>query len=108
MPTDAGSQALTDPAFRDAVYRVINLIPAGKVATYGQIATLAGLSNQSRLVGRLLKNLPPGTKLPWHRVINSQGKVSNPDPARQLARLAAEDVTPVRGRISLRHYQWQP
>lgn len=90
------------------MYRVVALIPAGKVATYGQVAALAGLANQSRLVGRLLKQLPPGTTLPWHRVINSQGKISNPDPGRQLARLLEEGIVPLQGRISLRHYQWRP
>jgi methylated-DNA-protein-cysteine methyltransferase-like protein len=58
------------------ILEVVALIPFGKVATYGQIAQLAGLPKHARLVGTVLKNLDEGSHLPWHRVINSQGKVS--------------------------------
>lgn len=58
------------------ILEVVALIPFGKVATYGQIAKLAGLPKHARLVGTVLKNLDEGSQLPWHRVINSQGKVS--------------------------------
>ncbi len=90
------------------VYQVLNQIPRGKVASYGQVAALAGMPSHSRLVGRILSNLPRGTRLPWHRVINSQGRITNPDPARQLARLEAEGITLINGRVSLKTYGWQP
>ena len=93
---------------RPMVVTVVSSIPRGRVATYGQIARLAGIPQHARLVGRILSSLPRGTKLPWHRVINSQGRISNPDPARQRARLEGEGITLVNGRVSLRHYQWQP
>lgn len=93
---------------RRQVLQVIHRIPRGKVATYGQIARLAGLPNQSRLVGRILSRLPQGTRLPWHRVINSQGRISNPGADRQRERLEAEGITLLNGRVRLRDYQWQP
>lgn len=93
---------------RGAVLQVVNVIPRGKVATYGQIAALAGMPQQSRLVGRILALLPPGTRLPWHRVINSQGRISNPNAARQQDRLESEGIALVNGRICLKHYQWIP
>lgn len=93
---------------RPLVYQLVAAIPPGKVATYGQIATLAGMPQQSRLVGRILSRLPAGTRLPWHRVINSQGRISNPNRERQRERLASEGVTLVNGRIRLADYQWEP
>lgn len=93
---------------REQVWQIINAIPRGNVCTYGQVANLAGMPQQSRLVGRILARLPNGTKLPWHRVINSQGKLSNPNPDRQKARLEKEGVIFVDGRISLKNYGWNP
>ncbi len=93
---------------QDKVWQIVNQIPKGKVATYGQIATLAGMPAHSRLVGRILSQLPPGTKLPWHRVINSQGKITNPGRRKQIERLQKEGVSPINGKVSLSRYQWQP
>ncbi len=92
---------------KEQVWQIVNAIPKGQVASYGQVARLAGMPQQSRLVGRILSRLPKGTKLPWHRVINSQGKISNPDPERQKGLLASEGVTVVKGRISLKIYGWK-
>ena len=60
------------------IYTVIAGIQAGKVASYGQVATLAGFPQNSRLVGRLLKIMPSDSVIPWHRVVNSQGKIAFP------------------------------
>ena len=57
------------------IYAVIRQVPRGQVATYGQIALIAGAATP-RLVGRALRELPPRRKVPWHRVVNSQGKIS--------------------------------
>lgn len=92
---------------RHQVWQIVHAIPRGKVATYGQIARLAGVPQQSRLVGRILSQLPNSTKLPWHRVVNSQGKISNPNPERQQQRLEREGITLIRGRVSLKIYGWQ-
>ncbi|HJP50339.1 MAG TPA: methylated-DNA--[protein]-cysteine S-methyltransferase [Pseudomonadales bacterium] len=89
------------------VWQIVNAIPQGSVATYGQVARLAGAPQHSRLVGRIISQLPRSTRLPWHRVINSQGKISNPNPKRQQDRLEQEGIVVLRGRISLKQYQWQ-
>ena len=58
------------------IYDIIYSIPYGKVATYGQIARLAGLPNGARQVGYALHNLKEGTEVPWYRVINRKGQIS--------------------------------
>ena len=93
---------------REQVWQIVNAIPRGRICTYGQVANLAGMPQQSRLVGRILARLPKGTRLPWHRVINSQGKISNPDPERQKERLEKEGIVFVNGRINLKAYRWVP
>jgi len=59
-----------------AICAVIRRIPVGWVATYGQVAAMAGMPRRARLVGRVLQRLDPGTKIPWHRVVNAKGEVS--------------------------------
>ena len=59
-----------------AICAVIRRIPKGWVATYGQVAAMAGLPRRARLVGRVLQQLDPGTDIPWHRVVNAKGQVS--------------------------------
>ena len=61
---------------RQRIYTVVRRIPRGRVATYGQVAALAGLPGHARQVGYALHALPDGTRLPWHRVINARGEVS--------------------------------
>ena len=62
--------------FYDAVYTLVRDIPAGRVMTYGQIATILGAPRAARAVGYALRALPEGTDVPWQRVINSRGGVS--------------------------------
>lgn len=59
-----------------AIFTVIGAIPEGKVSSYGKVAKRAGYKGAARYVGYLLKNLPADSSLPWHRVVNSQGKIS--------------------------------
>lgn len=93
---------------REAIYLALMSIPAGKVITYGQLATLAGLPGAARLAGTLLCRLPENTELPWHRVINAQGKISLPSDSaayqQQKLRLLAEGIAIKNGKISLRIY----
>jgi methylated-DNA-protein-cysteine methyltransferase-like protein len=70
-PAAAGPSAL-----RSAIYAVIRRIPRGRVATYGQVAALAGFARHARQVGYALNDLPDGSELPWHRVVNARGEVS--------------------------------
>lgn len=60
----------------EAICAVIRRIPRGWVATYGQVAAMAGMPRRARLVGRILQRLPPAIKIPWHRVVNAKGEVS--------------------------------
>ena len=96
---------------RERIWQVVAAIPPGKVATYGGVAAQAGLGRGARLVGRALRDLPPGSRLPWHRVINAQGRISLPPGSRghreQRTRLEAEGVEfSAAGRVSLREYGW--
>ena len=107
-----GDASARDGAYRK-IYAVVRRIPCGRVATYGQIATLAGLSGQARQVGYALHALADGNELPWHRVINAQGRVSPrsapgwDDVQRQF--LEAEGVSfDGSGRTLLARYRWQP
>ena len=96
------------------ILAVVRRIPRGKVATYGQVALLAGLPRQARLVGYALHALQPDSAVPWHRVINAQGRVSpragqSAADTTQRIRLAAEGVRfDASGRTSLKRYRWQP
>ncbi|HTJ97538.1 MAG TPA: MGMT family protein [Rhodocyclaceae bacterium] len=95
------------------IYAVVAQVPKGRVATYGQVASLAGLPRRARLVGYALRNLAKGNKLPWHRVVNANGKISerNDDGSGALSqrkRLEREGVQfEPHGGISLARYQWQ-
>ena len=98
---------------RQRIWQVIAAIPEGRVSSYGQVARLAGLGRGARQVGAALRNLPSGTRIPWHRVINSQGKISLPPGSRghalQRDRLEAEGVVfNDRGKVDLRTFGWVP
>ena len=98
-------------SFQERVWQIIAAIPPGKVTTYGDIARLAGSPRAARQVGGVLRRLPEGSRLPWHRVINSTGKISQQgdDLLRQRDALAAEGIdVSDDGKLSLQHYRWQP
>ncbi len=94
------------------VYAVVRRIPRGRVATYGQVAELAGLGGHARQVGYALHALPAGTTVPWHRVINARGEVSRrSEPGAELSQrllLEREGVRfDARGRVDLRRARWK-
>jgi methylated-DNA-protein-cysteine methyltransferase-like protein len=91
---------------QERVWQIVRQIPKGQVATYGQIASLAGIPRHSRLIARILSGLPYETRLPWHRVINSQGRITNPAKDRQQSRLEKEGVILINGRFLLKVYAW--
>ncbi|MDN5511941.1 MGMT family protein [Acinetobacter sp.] len=93
------------------ILQVVALIPYGKVACYGQIAKMAGLPKHARLVGYILKHLDSEAEIPWHRVINAQGKISLSklnDQGENIQRLEllAEGVMVIGDKINLKQYQW--
>jgi len=96
----------------DAIIAVIQSIPEGKVATYGQIASLADLPGRARLVGTTLKKLPPESGVPWHRVVNAKGQISfrgdGSSVSEQAMLLDLEGVAiSALGRIDLAKYLWR-
>ena len=96
---------------RERIYEMVRRIPRGKVATYGQIARLAGYSGHARQVGYALSALPEANDVPWQRVINAQGKISTrsmPDlPNPQAELLEAEGIHFEDGKIDLGRYRWE-
>lgn len=99
-------------SFPDQVYAMVQRIPPGKVATYGQIARILGRPRGAREVGWALRDLPGDRDVPWQRVINAQGRVSFPQgsqgAAEQQAILEAEGIVfRPDGSIDLKVYGWE-
>lgn len=100
----------------ERIYAVVEAIPAGRVATYGQVAALAGIPGHARQVGYALHALPEASTVPWQRVINARGEVSarsGPDldwvPGYQRHLLEEEGVLfDDRGRVDLARFRWEP
>ena len=101
------------PSSYERIYAVVRRIPPGRVATYGDVARLAGLPRQARLVGYALHAAPEGARLPWHRVVNAQGRLSlgrgvSGGELPQRFRLEKEGVVfDQSGRLSLETYRWK-
>lgn len=95
-------------------YAVVRRIPRGRVATYGQVAALARRPGSARQVGYAMAVLPPDSDVPWHRVINARGEVSERAGGSPFARiqrdlLAAEGVGfDEHGRVDLARFRWDP
>jgi methylated-DNA-protein-cysteine methyltransferase related protein len=95
------------------IYAVVRRIPSGRVSTYGNVARIAGLPGHARQVGYALAALPSGTTVPWHRVINAQGRLSleragSSSGTTQRIRLVREGVTvDASGRVSLARFGWR-
>lgn len=62
--------------FTETVLKIIKSIPEGRVMTYGRVAALAGNPRGARQVARILHSMTKKHNLPWHRIINSQGRIS--------------------------------
>ena len=91
------------------IYEVVKTIPAGVVATYGQVAAIVGCG--PRLVGYALASLPAGMDVPWQRVINSQGKISTrsdgaADPRQRQALIREGIVFSLKGTVDLKRFGW--
>ncbi len=99
--------------FAQRVLAVVRRIPRGRLASYGQVAELAGFPRRARQVGMVLKGLPPANRVPWHRVVNAAGYI--PSRGRwwgaeeQARRLEGEGIAvDPKGNLDLRAHRWHP
>jgi methylated-DNA-protein-cysteine methyltransferase-like protein len=96
----------------ERIYRAVMRIPYGRVATYGQVARIAGMPRHHRQVGRALRDLVDDGLVPWHRVVDASGRISARSPhgepeRRQRGLLEAEGIElDARGRVPLGRFQW--
>ncbi|MEY4641800.1 MAG: hypothetical protein RLZZ227_1794 [Pseudomonadota bacterium] len=99
-----------DSSLPELIWQVVATIPRGKVATYGQIARLCGHPSHARYVGATLKNLPKGTRLPWQRVLKSNGALAFPVASgpykKQKELLEREKVIFSNYKVALKQYGW--
>ena len=101
----------TDKAYRERVFKIVRMIPAGRVMTYGQIAEILGEGYTPRTVGFVMHSADD--KTPWHRVINAQGGCSTrglvlPHDKQQRMLEAEGETFNASGRCSLQEYLWIP
>ena len=100
-----------DANWYQSVWKVVSEIPSGHVLTYGEVARLSGMPRQARRVSQALRRAPRGMKLPWHRVINAQGKISFPEDSdgwrRQKDILESEGVIFLKGKIDLERFGYR-
>ncbi len=103
----AGHKTHDTPDMRQLIWQVVAMIPAGQVASYGQIARLIGFPKHSRYVGTTLRNLPGDSKLPWFRVVNASLRIAQRGGGekRQRALLEAEGISFIGDRIPPQ-YRW--
>ena len=94
-----------------SVWKVVSEIPSGHVLTYGEVARLSGMPRAARRVSQALRRAPRNLNLPWHRVINSQGKISFPEDSngwmRQKDKLEKEGVVFLKGKINLDQFGYR-
>ncbi len=95
------------PGLYDQIYRLVAMVPAGKVSTYGDIATALGTCD-ARTVGYALNALAPGRAqdVPWQRIVNSKGGISTPGLEQRMLLEAEGVVFDERGYIPLRRFRW--
>ncbi|QCF26424.1 MGMT family protein [Hydrocarboniclastica marina] len=104
------ARAWDSPANRQQIiWSVVCQIPSGRTASYGEVARRAGVPGLARYVGRTLAQLPPGSQVPWHRVVNAQRRISfsldSPQGQEQKLRLEAEGITVEKGRVAKRVFE---
>lgn len=96
----------------ERIYAAVGQIPRGRVATYGQIARIAGIPGHARQVGYALNALPESRSIPWHRVVNAKGEISaRSEPGFEKVQRALLEREGVKfddnGRVSFRRFRWK-
>lgn len=111
MNSDKQVKKTEDANWYQSVWKVVSEIPPGHVLTYGEVARLSGMPRQARRVSQALRRAPQAMKLPWHRVINAQGKISFPEDSdgwrRQKDILESEGVIFLKGKIDLQRFGYR-
>ena len=111
MNPDVETEKIADADWYRNVWKVVSEIPSGHVLTYGEVARLSGRAGAARRVSQALRRAPRGMQLPWHRVINSQGKISFPEDSggwiQQKDLLENEGVIFLKGRINLDRFGYR-
>ncbi|MBW4933753.1 MGMT family protein [Marinobacter sp. F4206] len=101
-----------EPTKDQKIWQVVLSIPKGRVASYGQVADMAGLGRQARYIGRALGKLPAGHSVPWYRVLRTNGQIAFPEGSStflmQKELLEQEGVEVISGRVSMRRFRWLP
>ncbi|MFT6733503.1 MAG: methylated-DNA-protein-cysteine methyltransferase-like protein [Polaribacter sp.] len=94
------------------IWKSVVAVPKGKVASYGQIADLAGLPGRARLVGKALGLAAKDQQLPWYRILRSNGQLAfekgSKNALRQKSLLQEEEVVVLNNRVKLGQFGWQP
>ena len=94
------------------IWATVSDIPRGNVASYGQVADIAGIRRGARQAGYALRHLPSGTDVPWHRVVQASGRIAFAEGSDQFneqkRRLLMENVPTTKGRVNMQQYRWQP
>ena len=103
--------ATSRQTINEQLWQVVAMIPRGRVCTYGEVARQAGMPGAARRVGKALQDLPSDSRIPWYRVVNSQGRISLPksSPSRsyQRSQLEMEGVVfNAANRLDLKRYGW--
>lgn len=97
--------------WHQSVWKVVSEIPSGHVLTYGEVARLSGMPKAARRVSQALRRAPKNLNVPWHRVINSQGKISFPEDSsgwlRQKDMLEEEGIVFLKGKINLEQFGYR-
>jgi len=110
-PASTNQSHSTDSNKSAPVFQVLAQIPSGCVATYGQVANLAGMPGAARYVGYCLRNLPEGSALPWHRVVAAGGRIALAEGsdafASQLNKLNQEGIDLRNGKVDMKRFQWR-
>jgi methylated-DNA-protein-cysteine methyltransferase-like protein len=111
QPQQNGAQKDAYTSWVKSVWQVVEGIPRGHVLTYGEVARLAGMGRMARRVSQAMRRAPRDRRLPWHRVVNAQGKISFPEDSRgyrqQRQRLEDEGVVFLQGKIDLDKFGYQ-
>jgi methylated-DNA-protein-cysteine methyltransferase-like protein len=111
MSTDKKAGKTDQANWSQSVWKVVAEIPSGHVLTYGEVARLSGMPRAARRVSQALRRAPAGVNLPWHRVINAQGKISIPEDSsgwqKQKDLLESEGLIFLNGKIDLERFGYR-